>query len=54
MQTIFGILEFDNIDKTKHIKNLINPRLFLDSKALCSFIKEVLNIRGNQTGQVLI
>ena len=24
MQTIFGILQFDNIDQIKHIKNLIN------------------------------
>ena len=42
MQTMFGILEVDNIDQTKHINNLNNPRPFMDSKSLCSFIKEVL------------
>ena len=26
-----------NVDKTKHIKNLISPQSFKDSKALCSF-----------------
>ena len=54
MHTIFGILAFDNINQTKHIKHLINPRSFKDPKALCSFKIEVLDIRGNDTAQVFV
>jgi hypothetical protein len=48
------ILDFDNFDKNNNIKNLIDPQSFKDLKALCSFIKEVLDVRANHTAQVLV
>ena len=39
--------ESDNLDKTKHIKNLINPQSFQDSNAWFSFIKDALGLRAN-------
>jgi hypothetical protein len=47
-------LDFDNFDKNNNIKNLIDPQSFKDLKALCSFIKEVLDVRANHTAQVLV
>ena len=31
---------------------IINPQFFKDSKALCSFIKEVLDLRANHSTQL--
>ena len=47
----FGNLEFDNFDKNKNIKNLIDPQSFKDLNALYSFIKEALDVRANHTAQ---
>ena len=42
-----GILDFDNFNNNKNIKNLIDPQSFKGSKALiCSFIKEALDVRA--------
>ena len=48
------ILDFDNFDKNNNIKSLIDPQSFKNLKALCSFIKEVLDVRANHTAQVLV
>ena len=48
------MLDFDNFDKNNNIKSLIDPQSFKDSKAVCSFIKEVLDVRANHTAQVLV
>ena len=48
------MLDFDNFDKNNNIKSLIDPQSFKDSKAVCSFIKEVLDVRANNTAQVLV
>ena len=51
------MLDFDNFDQNNNIKNLIDetdPQSFKDSKALCSFIKEVLDVRANHSAQVLV
>ena len=42
----FGILEFDNFDQTKNIKNLINAYSFKDSKTVCSLIKQTSRYYG--------
>jgi hypothetical protein len=48
----FDILDFNNFDKNNNI-NFFNDSLsFTDSKALCSFIKEALDVRANHTVQV--
>ena len=48
------ILDFDNFDKNNNIKNLIDPQSVKDLKALCSFIKEVLDVGANNSAQVLV
>ena len=48
------MLDFDNFDKNNNINKLIDPQSFRDSKALYSFIKEVLDVRANHTAQVLV
>ena len=53
----FDILDFDNFDNfdnNNNKKNLIDPHSFKDSKALGSFIKEVLDVRANHSAQVLV
>ena len=50
----FDIWNFDNFDKNSNIKNRIDSQSFKDSKALCSSIKEALDVRENHTAQVLV
>ena len=43
----FGILEFDHLDKTRHIRDISNTQYINDSKPLCSFMKYALYLRAN-------
>ena len=43
----FGILAFDHLDKTRHIRDISNTQYINDSKTVCSFMKYPLYRRAN-------